>query len=160
MFSHINKHGQPGMVDVGGKQVTRRTAHARCLIELPAELANTFSQGEVQTKKGPLVATAIIAGVMAAKNTPSLIPLCHPVPLDDCKITIEPVADNCLQIDATVVANYRTGVEMEALTAVSVAALTIYDMCKSVSKGIVIRDTRLLEKTGGKSDFTAVDNND
>lgn len=157
MFSHINKDEQPGMVDVGGKQTTRRSAHARCIIELPPELASALQKGDMQTKKGPLIATAIIAGVMAAKNTPALIPLCHPIPMDDCKITIEPVADDCLQVDATVTANYRTGVEMEALTAVSVAALTVYDMCKSVSKGIVIRDTRLIEKTGGKSDFRAVE---
>ncbi len=155
MFSHLNKDGQPGMVDVGDKQLSRRTAHARCVVELPEVLANALREQGLQTKKGPLVATAIIAGVMAAKNTPGLIPLCHPIPMDDCKISIEQTPDGNLRIDATVVANYRTGVEMEALTAVSVAALTVYDMCKSVTKGIVIRDTRLIKKTGGKSDFLA-----
>ncbi|MBE9549207.1 MAG: cyclic pyranopterin monophosphate synthase MoaC [Proteobacteria bacterium] len=156
MFSHINKDGQPGMVDVGDKEVTRRTAHARCIVELPAVLAEALREQDMQTKKGPVGATAIIAGVMAAKNTPGLIPMCHPIPMDDCKITIEQTADGNLQIDATVIANYRTGVEMEALTAVSIAALTVYDMCKSVTKGMVIRDTRLIEKRGGKSDFLDV----
>ncbi|MCF6263266.1 MAG: cyclic pyranopterin monophosphate synthase MoaC [Xanthomonadales bacterium] len=160
MFSHLNKDGQPGMVDVGQKAVSRRTAHARCTLELPKILADALRAGGLQTKKGPLVATAIIAGVMAAKNTPGLIPLCHPIPLDDCKISIEQNADGNLQINAIVVANYRTGVEMEALTAVSVAALTVYDMCKSVTKGIVIRDTRLIEKRGGKSDFTSSNSNE
>ncbi len=160
MFSHINKDGQPGMVDVGSKAISRRTAHARCLIQLPTELALALRDGDMQTKKGPLLATAIIAGVMAAKNTHQLIPLCHPIPLDDCQITIEPTVDNCLQVDAVVAANYRTGVEMEALTAVSVAALTVFDMCKSVSKGIIIRDTKLIEKTGGKADFKAAEQDD
>ena len=154
-FSHLNQKNQPGMVDVGEKKITRRSAHARCLVQLPAELAALLQDSELQTKKGPLVATAIIAGVMAAKKTPELIPLCHPIPMEDCKVSIEQLADGNLQIDATVIASYRTGVEMEALTAVSVAALTVYDMCKSVTKGIIISDTRLLEKRGGKSDFEA-----
>jgi cyclic pyranopterin phosphate synthase len=141
------------MVDVSGKAVTERTAHARSVVELPAELAVQFADGDMQTAKGPVFNTAIIAGVMAAKRTHELIPFCHPLGLSNCKVLIELNADRQVVIDCHCKVNHRTGVEMEALTGASVAALTVYDMCKALSHDIVIRDTRLLAKTGGKQDY-------
>jgi len=144
------------MVNVGDKPVTKRTAHAVAVVTLPAELAALLRDGEIATKKGPIFQTAILAGVMGAKQTSSLIPLCHPLPLDDCQITIETSEDGReVTIHCRTQTHGKTGVEMEALTGASVAALTLYDMGKAVSKGIVIRETRLLEKTGGKSDYRA-----
>jgi cyclic pyranopterin phosphate synthase len=146
------------MVDVGAKSPTRRTAHAVAVVSLPAELAALLQGGEIATKKGPVFQTAILAGVMGAKRTSDLIPLCHPLGLDDCKIEIlEAGADaaggSSVEIHCRVMTEAKTGVEMEALTGATVAALTLYDMGKAVSHGIVIREIRLLEKTGGKSDY-------
>ncbi len=144
------------MVNVGAKAVTRRTAHAVAVVSLPAELAALLRDGEIQTKKGPIFQTAILAGVMGAKRTSDLIPLCHPLPLDDCQIEIVPdSAHRELAIHCRVETQAKTGVEMEALTGATVAALTLYDMGKAISHGIVIREVRLLEKTGGKSDYRA-----
>ncbi len=144
------------MVDVGPKRVTRRTAHATAIVTLPPALAARLARGELATKKGPVFATAILAGVMGAKRTSELIPLCHPLPLDDCQVEIEPAADGReVIVHCRVRTHARTGVEMEALAGASVAALTIYDMTKSVSPGIVIREIRLREKTGGKKDYRA-----
>jgi len=156
MLSHVNAQGQPAMVNVGDKPVTRRTAHAVAVVSLPAELAALLQDGDIATKKGPVFQTAILAGVMGAKQASSLIPLCHPLPLDDCQIEILPSGDGReISIHCRAQTHAKTGVEMEALTGASVAALTLYDMGKAVSHGIVIREIRLLEKTGGKSDYRA-----
>ena len=160
MFSHLDAQGRPQMVDVGGKAVTRRMAHAVAVVSLPPSLAALLSDGEIATKKGPVFQTAILAGIMGAKKTSELIPLCHPIPLDDCKIDIrgtgpEEGGGASVEIHCRVRTDARTGAEMEALTGASVAALTLYDMGKAVSRGIVIREIRLLGKTGGKSDIKA-----
>ena len=139
------------MVDVGDKATTDRTAHARTIVRLPAEVAAHIDGDDIRTKKGPVFATAIIAGVMAAKKTHELIPFCHPLGLDSCKITIE-LDGNDVVIDCRCRVHHKTGVEMEALTGASVAALTVYDMLKAMSHDIVIAETRLLSKKGGKRD--------
>lgn len=153
MFSHIDDKNQPGMVDVDAKQVTLRTAHAQSIMRVPVEVLASLTGGDIQTKKGPVFQTAILAGTMAAKKCSDLIPLCHPLPLEGCKIYIEALSDTEIQIDCRVKIHHKTGVEMEALTGASVAALTIYDMCKAMSHDMVIESTRLIEKTGGKSDY-------
>jgi len=140
------------MVDVSDKVATERQAHARTVVDLPAEVIAELAGDEITTKKGPVFATAIIAGVMAAKKTHELIPFCHPLGLENCKITIE-VAQQRVIIDCRCKVHHKTGVEMEALTGASVAALTVYDMCKAMSHDIVISETRLIAKTGGKKDF-------
>jgi cyclic pyranopterin monophosphate synthase len=157
-LSHIDHAGRPRMVDVGGKAVTRRTAHARAVVLLPAELGRLLRKGELQTPKGPVTATAILAGVMGAKKTAELIPLCHPIPLDTCAIDIRPRRPDArgrvrVEIHCRAATEARTGVEMEALTGAAVAALALYDMGKSVTHGIVVEEIRLLEKTGGKADY-------
>ena len=144
------------MVNVGDKTVTKRTAHAVAVVSLPEELVALLHEGDIATKKGLIFQTAILAGVMGAKQTSSLIPLCHPLPLDDCQIEIETSDDGReVTIHCRAQTHAKTGVEMEALTGASVAALTLYDMGKAVSKSIVIKETRLVEKTGGKSDYHA-----
>jgi cyclic pyranopterin phosphate synthase len=158
MLTHLDAHNQPQMVDVGSKAVTHRTAHAVATVSLPAELARLIARNEIQSKKGPLFQTAILAGIMGAKKTSELIPLCHPLALDDCKIEIETrpsTADGSADvvIHCRAQTHAKTGIEMEALTGASVAALTLYDMGKAVTHGIVVREIRLLEKTGGKSDY-------
>ena len=152
MLTHVDKANRPTMVDVGDKAVTTRTATARARIVFPAD-AVVQSGEALRTKKGPVFDTAIIAGVMAAKRTHDLIPFCHPLPLEDCKIDIAWGAPNEVVIECSVRATHKTGVEMEALTGASVAALTIYDMCKALTHGIEIRDVALLSKTGGKRDY-------
>ena len=152
MLTHVDKANRPTMVDVGDKAVTTRTAMARARIVFPADAV--VQSGEVlRTKKGPVFDTAVIAGVMAAKRTHDLIPFCHPLPLEDCKIEIAWGAPNEVVIECSVRATHKTGVEMEALTGASVAALTIYDMCKALTHGIEIRDIALLSKTGGKRGY-------
>lgn len=156
MFSHLDAQNRPAMVNVGDKPVTRRTAHAVAIVTLPAALAALLRDGEIATKKGPIFQTAVLAGVMGAKKTSELVPLCHPLPLDDCQIEIHPEpARGEIAIHCRVQTHARTGVEMEALTGATIAALTFYDMAKAVTHGIVIRDIRLMEKTGGKSDYRA-----
>ena len=152
MLSHVDKANRPTMVDVGDKAITTRTATARARVVFPAD-APLEAGGVLRTKKGPVFDTAIIAGVMAAKRTHDLIPFCHPLPLEDCKIEIAWGAPNEVVIECSVRATHKTGVEMEALTGASVAALTIYDMCKALTHGIEIRDVALLSKTGGKRDY-------
>lgn len=154
-LSHVNRDDRPAMVDVGGKTVTRRRARAQALVQLNAAATALFDGRELRSKKGPVFQTAILAGVMAAKRTHELIPLCHPLPLDDCQVEIRLGRAGMATIEATASAEARTGVEMEALTAAAVAALTLYDMVKSLGLGTVIREVRLLEKRGGKSDFRA-----
>ncbi len=156
MLSHLDAKGQPAMVNVGEKPVTKRTAHAVAIVTLPAELAALLKDGEIHTKKGPIFHAAVLAGVMGAKRTSDLIPLCHPLPLDDCQIEIRPDASHReVAIHCRVVTYAKTGVEMEALMGATVAALTLYDMGKAVSHGIAIRDVHLVEKTGGKRDYRA-----
>jgi cyclic pyranopterin phosphate synthase len=152
-LSHIDKGNRPTMVDVSHKKASDRTAHARTVVEFPADVASRFSGGDIETAKGPVFATAIVAGVMAAKRTHELIPFCHPLGLDACKITIELDEQKRAVIDCRCKVHHRTGVEMEALTGASVAALTVYDMCKALSHGITISRTRLISKTGGKQDY-------
>jgi cyclic pyranopterin phosphate synthase len=153
VFSHVNEKNEPGIVDVSGKSVTLRTARARSIVVLPEAVMAALNGTEIETKKGPVFQTAIIAGTMAAKKTSDLIPLCHPIGLEDCKISIEVHYENEVWIECETKLHHKTGVEMEALTGASVAALTVYDMCKGMSHDIVIRETRLLEKRGGKSDY-------
>jgi cyclic pyranopterin monophosphate synthase len=152
-FTHLDAQGNPAMVDVGGKAITKRTATARSIVVLGEEIMRHLSQREIQTKKGPVFQTAILAGIMGAKKTSDLIPLCHPLGLDNCKIAIEVNARNEVVINCTASITAKTGVEMEALTGATVAALTIYDMCKAFSHDIVIKETRLIAKTGGKHDY-------
>lgn len=160
MLSHINAQNQPTMVNVGEKPVTHRTAHAVAVVTLPPDLAKLIVHHEIAGKKGPVFQTASIAGVMAAKRTSELIPLCHLLPLDDVQLEIKPSpADEHgavqVVIHCRVSTHAKTGVEMEAMTGASVAALTIYDMGKAVSRDIVIEEIRLIEKFGGKSDYKA-----
>uniref|UniRef100_A0A6B2LMY4 cyclic pyranopterin monophosphate synthase n=1 Tax=Arcella intermedia TaxID=1963864 RepID=A0A6B2LMY4_9EUKA len=150
-MSHVNEKNQPQMVDVSGKEVTSRTAVARSTVRLPPAVVELLKDGEIQSKKGPVFATAIIAGTMAAKRTSDLIPFCHPLAIEHCDIHINLQNSNEVVVDATVRCHNKTGVEMEALVAASTASLTIYDMCKAVSHDIVIAETRLMQKTGGKS---------
>lgn len=157
MFSHINEENQPAIVNVSGKAVTKRVAHARAVIRVPEAILEQFQDGDLQSKKGPVFQTAILAGVMASKKTWDLIPLCHPISLEDCQIDIALNDERVIQIDCTATATHKTGVEMEALTGTTVAALTIYDMCKGMSHDITIEATRLISKTGGKSDYRAPD---
>lgn len=151
-FSHINEEGLATMVDVGEKLVSQRKAVARSIVVLPDEVAEKLIDNDIKTKKGSVFQTAIIAGIMAAKKTGDLIPLCHPLSLDNCKITIQ-ISGQELLIDCTASITAKTGVEMEALTGASIAALTVYDMCKALSHDIVIKEIKLMEKTGGKNDF-------
>ena len=154
MFSHIKKNNQPGMVDVSEKNITHRVAKASALLKLPEEIKTIVKDGEIESKKGPVLTTAIIAGTQAVKKTHELIPFCNPLSINGCDISIVFNKDSDLVITCIVNIDGKTGVEMEALTGVSVASLTIYDMCKSISHGIVISDIRLLEKSGGKSDIS------
>ena len=146
------------MVDVGPKAVTKRYARAGCIIVLGPELLCQLKEKGFQNKKGSILNTAILAGIMAAKQTSSLIPLCHPLPLDKCNVTIEPESDHSLKVECECSTSSRTGVEMEALTGASVAALTVYDMCKAVDREMVVGQVRLVAKRGGKSgDFVRSD---
>lgn len=153
-LSHIDDSNKASMVDVSGKEVTARVATAEALVQVNEAVAAQFDGTELVSKKGPVFQTAILAGVMGAKQTSHLIPLCHPLPLDSVKIDIT-FADRTATIRCTAKTTGRTGVEMEALTGASVAALTLHDMCKALDPAITITRIRLLEKTGGKSDFRA-----
>jgi len=149
-FSHIDDQNRPTMVDVGDKSVTKRTATAEAQVQFPAFVAAALREQGFNTAKGPVFQTAIIAGVMAAKKTHELIPFCHPLGIENCKIDVQMRGDTAV-IHCTVSVHHKTGVEMEALTGASVAALTIYDMCKALSHEIEIGPMRLLAKTGGRS---------
>lgn len=151
-FTHLNAVGDPQMVDVSAKEVTTRTAVAQSVVQLPEAVVSRLENDDIHTKKGPVFQTAILAGIMAAKRTSELIPLCHPLPLSKCSVDIRVNEAQEVVIECLVKTTSRTGVEMEALTGASVAALTVYDMCKGFSHDIVIASTQLLEKTGGKSD--------
>ncbi len=152
-FSHIDNNGNPVMVDVTEKKASHRTATARTIVVLPKEVLAQLTNGDIQTKKGAVFQTAIIAGIMAAKKTGGLIPLCHPLGLDNCNIDIHLNNQQKVVIDCTTSIEAKTGVEMEALVGASIAALTVYDMCKAFSHDIVIKETKLIKKTGGKKDF-------
>lgn len=151
-FTHVSPSGLPQMVNVSAKSITVRTARAQAIIDPGKEILSLIKDDEIITKKGPVFQTAIIAGVMGAKNTANLIPFCHPIGLEDCQVEIKVVKQKIL-ITTTTTITAKTGVEMEALTAASVAALTIYDMCKALSHDIIIEEIKLMEKTGGKKDF-------
>lgn len=151
-LTHTDKSGNPQMVDVSGKPVTKRTARARAVVEVGPAIVKLITQQELVTKKGPVFQTAILAGTMGAKKTADLIPLAHPLGLEDCTINIS-TTKHAVVIDSTVSVSGKTGVEMEALTAVTIAALTVYDMCKALSHNMVIKEIKLMEKTGGKKDF-------
>lgn len=152
-LSHIDQKGEVHMVDVGMKESTQRSATACSTIYLPEAVVNEFKDNDIHTKKGSVFQTAKLAGIMGAKQTSNLIPLCHPLPISKCDIQIEKRDNNHLDIICTVNVTGKTGVEMEALTGASIAALTFYDMCKALSHDIKIINTRLIKKTGGKSDF-------
>ena len=149
-LSHVDADGRPAMVDVSGKAVTAREANAECLVEFPKAIAAQLRKSGLSTAKGPVIDTAIIAGTMAVKRTHELIPFCHPLPIDGCRFEIAWAHKDVLRIECTVRTCHRTGVEMEALTGATVAALTVYDMCKALSHRIVIGPARLLGKSGGK----------
>ncbi len=151
-LSHVDPYDLPTMVDVSEKRITVRIARAKAIVVLPAEVLEAVKDEELITKKGPVFQTAILAGVMAAKKTFELIPLCHPLALEDCQVKIS-LQKGQVMIDTMIKVRAKTGAEMEALTAASVAALTIYDMCKALSHFIVIKEVRLVAKTGGKEDF-------
>ncbi len=151
-LTHIDERNRPAMVDVSAKDATDREACARTIVHLPDIVSAAIDGDEIRSRKGPVFATAIIAGVMAAKKTHELIPFCHPLGLEKCDVTIDVDASDLIILCRCKV-HHKTGVEMEALTGASVAALTIYDMCKAVSHDIVIGETRLISKTGGKQDF-------
>ena len=151
-FTHISKDGNPKMVDVSEKKITLRRACAKAIVDVGDEILALIENNELITKKGPVFQTAIIAGVMGSKKTSDLIPFCHPLGLEDCQVRIR-VEHKKIVIDTEAVVSGKTGVEMEALTAASIAALTVYDMCKALSHDIVIQEIKLMEKSGGKKDF-------
>ncbi len=151
-FTHISRDGNPQMVNVSEKKITLRIAEAEAKVDVGDEILSLIHDNELITKKGPVFQTAIISGVMGAKKTSDLIPFCHPLQLEDCQIKIS-VVDKVIVIHSTAIVTGKTGVEMEALTAASVAALTVYDMCKAISHNISIREVRLMAKSGGKKDF-------
>lgn len=142
------------MVDVSEKGVTERIAQAQAIVQLPADVLEALEENELFTKKGPVFQTAILAGVMAAKRTHELIPLCHPLSLEDIQVNVS-IRNSQAVIDSRVKVTAKTGAEMEALTAACVAALTVYDMCKALSHHIIIKEVKLIAKRGGKRDFQA-----
>ena len=153
-LTHLDSDHRPAMVDVGDKEVTLRTALAEARIVLPAAVAAALRASGHRTKKGPVFDTAVIAGVMAAKRTHELIPFCHPLGIENCQVQVQHPRGNQILVRCTVSVHHRTGVEMEALTGATVAALTIYDMCKALSHDIEIRSVRLLRKSGGRRAFS------
>ncbi len=151
-MTHVDQSGNVNMVNVSAKAMTRRRAVAEARILLPDVVWIKFTDNELHLAKGPVFSTAIIAGIMAAKKTGDLIPLCHPLGLDAVNLSVE-ISGKEAVITCTAEIESKTGVEMEALTGASIAALTVYDMCKALSHEIVIREIKLIEKTGGKNDF-------
>lgn len=150
-LTHINSQGEVNMVNIGEKEVTLRTARAYARLKMqPETLSRLISS---QLKKGDGLAAARIAGIMGAKKTSELIPLCHTIPIEKIDISFKQESDTQLGIFSFAKCTYKTGIEMEALTAVSIAALTVYDMCKAIDRSMSVEEIRLLEKTGGKSDY-------
>jgi cyclic pyranopterin phosphate synthase len=154
-LTHLDEAGLPTMVDVSGKAVTARLATAECAVVFPPEVARQLRRDALRSAKGGIVDTAVIAGTMAVKRTFELIPFCHPLPIDGCRLSIDWSGEQSLRIECTVRTTHRTGVEMEAMTGATVAALTVYDMCKALSHDIVLGPARLIGKQGGKRDFGA-----
>lgn len=152
-FTHLDASGSPNMVDVSEKKITKRTARAQAMVVLNDDILYHFENDDIKTKKGSVFQTAIIAGVMAAKKTGDLIPLCHPLGLENCHVSISLNAKKEVVVECLATLTGKTGVEMEALTGATIAALTIYDMCKAFSHDIEIKSVKLMEKTGGKRDF-------
>ena len=152
-FTHINKKNNPKMVNVSDKKITKRTAIAKATMFLGTAIISNFTNEELITKKGPVFQTAIIAGIQGVKKTSELIPMCHPLLINGVDIDIQIVDLENIEVFCKVTIEGKTGVEMEALTGVNITCLTIYDMCKSISQEMVIKDVKLLEKTGGKSDI-------
>ena len=153
ILTHLDAEGRPAMVDVSDKLITAREATAECRVRFPAGVATQLHATGLKSAKGGIVETAIIAGTMAVKRTHELIPFCHPLPIDGCRIVIDWLDGNALRIECRVRTTHRTGVEMEALTGATIAALTVYDMCKALSHAIVIGPAKLLGKRGGKHNF-------
>jgi len=151
-FTHLDADRHPAMVDVSEKAPSKRTASAEARVRFPPAVAAALRDSGLRSPKGPVFDTAIVAGVMGAKRTHELIPFCHPLGLESCRITIDLDGDTAV-IRCVVSVHHKTGVEMEALTGASIAALTVYDMCKALSHDIVIGDVRLLAKEGGKSSY-------
>jgi len=149
-LSHVDSDNRPRMVDVGAKTVTARTATAVAIVRFPAAVARELKRNGMRAKKGPVIDTAIVAGTMAVKRTHDLIPFCHPLAIERCEFTVEFASSNEMMIQCEVAVSHKTGVEMEALMGASIAALTVYDMCKALSHEIAIAEIRLLEKSGGK----------
>jgi cyclic pyranopterin monophosphate synthase len=152
-LSHLDDSGRPAMVDVSDKAVTAREAVAECRVKFPTAVAAQLRAQGLRSAKGGIVETAIIAGTLAVKRTHELIPFCHPLPIDGVRIGIDWHGERELRIECAVKTTHRTGVEMEALTGATVAALTVYDMCKALSHSIVIGPAKLLGKRGGRHDF-------
>ncbi|WP_336761899.1 cyclic pyranopterin monophosphate synthase MoaC [Asaia sp. VD9] len=154
-LTHVDENGErPRMVEIGDKQVTRREAHARATLRFPPDVAQSLAESGYMTSKGAVLTVAQLAGIMGTKSTAQLIPLCHPLALTGCKLDI--TVEGCTAlIDCRVKCEGKTGVEMEALTGATVAALTLYDMCKALSHDMVIENVRLMGKSGGKRDFGA-----
>tara|TARA_R110001583_G_scaffold61034_2_gene180887 strand:+ start:27485 stop:27964 length:480 start_codon:yes stop_codon:yes gene_type:complete len=152
-FTHINEKNTPKMVNVGDKKITKRVATAKATMFLGSEIISHFNEKELITKKGPVFQTAIIAGIQAVKKTSELIPMCHPLLINGVDIDIEIIDKEHIEIFCTVSIEGKTGVEMEALTGANIAALTVYDMCKSISQKMIIKEVKLMEKSGGKSDI-------
>jgi cyclic pyranopterin phosphate synthase len=152
-FSHLNKKGNPKMVNVSDKKITKRTAMAKASMFLGATIISHFKNEELITKKGPVFQTAIIAGIQGVKKTSELIPMCHPLLINGVDIDIQIVDSENIEVLCEVSIEGRTGVEMEALTGANITCLTIYDMCKSIHQKMVIKEIKLVEKTGGKSDI-------
>ncbi len=152
-LTHIDKKNKPAMVDVSDKLVTKRTATAMGVVKLGKEIVSQMKDQEVLTAKGPVFQTAIIAGTQAVKKTSEIIPFCHPIMIDSIKFEVDKTSEDEVTITCKVETMGKTGVEMEALTGVSAAALTVYDMCKAISHQIILTDIKLVEKTGGKADY-------
>ncbi|WP_457609593.1 cyclic pyranopterin monophosphate synthase MoaC [Lutibacter sp.] len=152
-FSHINDKNHPKMVNVGDKKITKREATAKATMFLGQEIISHFENKELTTKKGPVFQTAIVAGIQAVKRTSDLIPMCHPLLIHGIDIDVEITDAENIEILCTVSIEGKTGVEMEALTGATITALTVYDMCKSISQKMVINEVKLIEKSGGKSDI-------
>ena len=153
VFTHINKKNNPKMVNVSDKKITKRTAIAKATMFLGEEIISHFTNDELITKKGPVFQTAIIAGIQGVKKTSELIPMCHPLLINGVAIDINVIDTEHIEVLCKVTIEGKTGVEMEALTGANIACLTIYDMCKSISQKMVIKEVKLIEKTGGKSDI-------
>ena len=152
-FSHLNENNNPKMVNVSDKKITKRTAIAKATMFLGKEIITHFNNDELITKKGPVFQTAIIAGIQGVKKTSEIIPMCHPLLINGVDININIINSEHVEVLCEVIIEGKTGVEMEALTGVNITCLTIYDMCKSISQNIIIKEVKLVEKTGGKSDI-------